>query len=200
MTEATAGVTLLKPNDIPREPGSSGRPLYSCEVKIVDETGNELPAGEVGEILVRGPNVSSEYYNNPGETAKTFKGGWLHTGDLGKCDDLGYIYIVSRLKDMIKSGGINIYALEVEEALSRHPNVAEAAVIGVPHAKWGEAVKAVIVAQKGKMLTEKEIVDHCKDHLASHKKPTAVVFVDSLPKTAIGKVMKNVLREQYGKK
>jgi fatty-acyl-CoA synthase len=139
LTESTGGVTFLKPHDAPREPGSCGRVVYSCEVKIVDETDRELPPGKVGEILVRGPVVADEYYNHPEETAKTFRRGWLHTGDLGKRDDLGYIYIASRLKDMIKSGGINIYALEVEEALTRHPQVAEAAVIGVPHEKWGEA-------------------------------------------------------------
>ena len=200
LTEATGGVTFLKPHDTPREPGSSGRAVYSCEVKIVDEADKELPPGQVGEILVRGPIVVDEYYNNPGETAKTFRGGWLHTGDLGKLDDLGYIYIASRLKDMIKSGGINIYALEVEEALTRHPQVAEAAVIGVPHEKWGEAVMAIVVPKKGQVPSEQEIIDHCRQHLASFKKPTAVAFVASLPKTPIGKVMKNVLRDEYGKK
>lgn len=200
LTEATGGVTFLKPHDTPREPGSSGRAVYSCEVKIVDETDRELPAGEVGEILVRGPIVMDQYYSNPEETAKTLRGGWLHTGDLGKLDDWGYLYIVSRLKDMIKSGGINIYALEVEEALTRHPQVAEAAVIGVPHEKWGEAVMAIVVPKKERRPSEQEIIDHCRKHLASHKKPTAVAFVDSLPKTPIGKVMKNVLRDEFGKR
>jgi fatty-acyl-CoA synthase len=200
LTEATGGVTFLKPHNTPREPGSSGRAVYSCEVKIVDEADRELPAGEVGEILVRGPIVMPQYYNNPEETAKTLRGGWLHTGDLGKLDDLGYLYIASRLKDMIKSGGINIYALEVEEALTRHPQVAEAAVIGVPHEKWGEAVMAIVVPKKGRVPSEQEIIDHCRQHLASHKKPTAVAFVASLPKTPIGKVMKNVLRDEYAKK
>jgi len=141
-----------------------------------------------------------DYYNNPQETAKTLRGGWLHTGDLGKRDDLGYIYIASRLKDMIKSGGINIYALEVEEAITRHPQVAEAAVIGVPHEKWGEAVMAIVVPKKGQNPSEQEIIDHCREHLASHKKPTAVAFVEQLPKTPIGKVMKNVLREEFGRR
>ena len=200
LTEATGGITFLKPHDTPREPGSSGRAVYSCEVKIVDENERELPPGKVGEILVRGPIVMDEYYNNPDETARTIRGGWLHTGDLGKLDDLGYIYIASRLKDMIKSGGINIYALEVEEVLTRHPLVAEAAVIGVPHDKWGEAVMAIVVPKKGQRPSEQEIIDHCRRHLASYKKPTAVAFVASFPKTPIGKVMKNVLRDQYGKR
>jgi len=200
LTEATGGVTFLKPHDAPRDPGSSGRPVYCCEVKIVDEDEKELPVGEVGEILVRGPIVMGDYYNNPQETAKTLRGGWLHTGDLGKRDDLGYIYIASRLKDMIKSGGINIYALEVEEAITRHPQVAEAAVIGVPHEKWGEAVMAIVVPKKGHNPSEQEIIDHCREHLASHKKPTAVAFVEQLPKTPIGKVMKNVLREEFGRR
>jgi len=200
LTEASGSVTILKPHDTPREPGSSGRPFFSCEVKIVDETGRELPPGEVGEILVRAPMVIDGYYNNPEETAKTFRGGWLHTGDLGKLDDLGYLYIAGRLKDMIKSGGINIYALEIEEVLTRHPKVAEAVVIGVPHEKWGEGVMAIVVPKKGEVPSEQEIIDHCRQHLASYKKPTAVAFVDSLPKSPIGKVMKNVLRDQYGKK
>lgn len=200
LTEATGGVTFLKPHDTPREPGSSGRTVYSCEVKIVDESDKEVAPGEVGEILVRGPIVMDEYYNNPEETARALRGGWLHTGDLGKRDDLGYIYIASRLKDMIKSGGINVYALEVEEILTRYPKVAEAAVIGVPHERWGETVMAIVVPKKGQRPSEKEIIDHCREHLASHKKPTAVVLVDSLPKTPIGKVMKNVLRDEYGKK
>jgi acyl-CoA synthetase (AMP-forming)/AMP-acid ligase II len=200
LTEATGGVTFLKPHDTPREPGSSGRAAYSCEVKIVDETDRELPPGKVGEILIRGPIVVDEYYNNPEETSKTFRGGWLHTGDLGKLDDLGYVYIASRLKDMIKSGGINIYALEVEEAITRHPQVAEAAVIGVPHEKWGETVMAIVVPKKGQLPSEQEIIDHCRKHLASYKKPTSVAFVDSFPKTSIGKVMKNILRDRYAKK
>jgi fatty-acyl-CoA synthase len=200
LTEAAGGVSFLKPQETPREPGSCGQPFYSCEVKIVDESDKELPPGEVGEILVRGPIVMDGYYNNPEETAKTLRGGWLHTGDLGRRDDLGYIYIVSRLKDMIKSGGINVYALEVEEVLTRHPHVAEAAVIGVPHEKWGETVMAIVVPKKGQRPSEKEIIDHCRGHLASHKKPTSIVFVKVLPKTPIGKVIKNVLRDEYGKK
>jgi fatty-acyl-CoA synthase len=200
LTEASGSVTILKPHDTPREPGSSGRPFFSCEIKIVDETGTELPPGKVGEILVRAPTVIDGYYNNPEETAKTFREGWLHTGDLGKLDDLGYLYIAGRLKDMIKSGGINIYALEIEEVLSRHPKVAEAVVIGVPHEKWGEGVMAIVVPKKGEIPSEQEVIDHCRQHLASYKKPTAVAFVDSLPKTPIGKVMKNVLRDQYGKR
>ncbi len=200
LTESTGGVTFLKPEETAREPGSSGRIASSSEIKVVDETDRELPPGEIGEILIRGPVVMDGYYNNPEETAKTLRGGWLHTGDLGKLDDLGYIYIASRLKDMIKSGGINIYALEVEEVLTRHPKVAEAAVIGVPHEKWGEAVMAIVVPKRGQIPSEQEIIDHCRNHLASHKKPTAVAFVDSLPKTPIGKVMKNILRDQYGEK
>jgi fatty-acyl-CoA synthase len=200
LTEASGSVTILKPHDTPREPGSSGRPFYPCEVKIVDETGRELPPGEVGEILARGPIVIDGYYNNPEETAKTFRGGWLHTGDLGKLDDLGYLYIAGRLKDMIKSGGINIFALEIEEVLTRHPKVAEAAVIGVPHEKWNETVMAIVVPKKGEILSEQEIIEHCREHLASYKKPTSVVFVGALPKSPIGKVMKNVLRDQYGKR
>jgi fatty-acyl-CoA synthase len=197
LTEASPGVTVLKPGDKPRESGCCGRPYISCEVRIVDENDKELPPGEVGEIIVRGPNVVEGYYKNPEETEKTFRGGWLHTGDLGKLDDLGFLYMVDRIKDMIKSGGINIYSKEVEDVLCLHPKVKEAVVIGVPHEKWGETVKAVVVPKKGEEVTEQEIIDHCKRYLASYKKPTSVSFVDELPKSPLGKVLKKELRERF---
>ncbi len=199
LTEASPAVTILKPCDKPREWGSVGRAYMCTEVRIVDEADRDLPAGEEGEIIVRGPTVFKGYYKDPEETAKTLRGGWLHTGDVGKYDDLGYLYMVDRIKDMIKTGGLNVYSREIEEALSYHPDIAEGAVIGVPHPKWGESIKAVIVLRKGASLTEEEVIDHCRQHLASYKKPTSVVFVDELPKgTFGGKVLKRVLRERYG--
>jgi acyl-CoA synthetase (AMP-forming)/AMP-acid ligase II len=142
-----------------------------------------------------------EYYKNPEETAKTLRGGWLHTGDLGKVDAEGFLYFVDRKKDMIKSGGLNIYSKEVEEVLAKHPKIVEAVVVGVPDEKWGETVKAVVVVQTGESLSEGEVIDHCKQYLASYKKPTSVAFLDALPKTQTGnKVLKRELRERFSKK
>jgi fatty-acyl-CoA synthase len=200
LTEASPAVTVLKPWDKPRKWGSVGRPYMCTEVRIVDEEDRDLPVGEAGEIIVRGPTIFKGYYKNPEETARTLRGGWLHTGDVGKYDDLGYLYMVDRIKDMIKTGGINVYCREIEEALSRHPGVEEGVVIGVPHPKWGESIRAIIVTKKGGRLTEADVIDHCRQHLASHKKPTSVIFAEELPKgTFGGKVLKRVLRDKYGK-
>jgi acyl-CoA synthetase (AMP-forming)/AMP-acid ligase II len=201
LTEASPGVTILKPGDRPQETGSVGRPYMCTEVRIVDEEDRDLPVGAVGEIIIKGPTVMKEYYKNPAETAQTLRGGWLHTGDLGKYDPDGFLYFVDRKKDMIKSGGLNIYSKEVEEVLSRHPKVAEAVVIGVPDEKWGETVKAVVVVKEGENLSEAEVIDHCKQYLASYKKPTSVAFLDKLPKSQFGgKVLKRELRERFSKK
>lgn len=200
LTEASPAVTVLKPWDRPREWGSVGRPYMCTEVRIVDEADRDLPVGEAGEIVVRGPTVFKGYYKNHEETKRTLRGGWLHTGDVGKYDDLGYLYMVDRIKDMIKTGGINVYCREIEEVLSRHPDVEEGVVIGVPHPKWGESIRAIIVRKKGVRVSEADVIDHCRRYLASHKKPTSVVFVDELPKgTFGGKVLKRVLRDTYGK-
>lgn len=199
LTEASPAVTVLKPWDKPREWGSVGRPFMCNEVRIADEEDRDLPVGKEGEIIVKGPTVFKGYYKNPEETERALRGGWLHTGDVGRYDDLGYLYMVDRLKDMIKTGGINVYCREVEEVLSLHPDIAEAAIIGVPHPKWGESIRAIVVPKKGTSLTEHAVIEHCRKHLASHKKPTSVVFVDELPKGSFGgKVLKRVLRERYG--
>jgi acyl-CoA synthetase (AMP-forming)/AMP-acid ligase II len=201
LTEASPGVTILKPGDRPQEPGSVGKPYMCTEVRIVDDEDRDLPVGEVGEIIIKGPTVMKEYYKNPEETAKTLRGGWLHTGDLGKYDAEGFLYFVDRKKDMIKSGGLNIYSKEVEEVLAKHPKIVEAVVVGVPDEKWGETVKAVVVVQTGESLSEGEVIDHCKQYLASYKKPTSVAFLDALPKTQTGnKVLKRELRERFSKK
>jgi len=201
LTEASPAVTVLKPWDQPCHWSSVGRPYMCTEVRVADpETDEPLPEGEVGEIQVRGPTVMRGYFGNVEETERALRGGWLHTGDLGKWDERGYLYVVDRLKDMIKSGGMNIYAREVEEAIMAHPKVMEAAVIGVPHERWGETVRAIVVPKRGEVLTEEEIIAHCRGLLPSHKKPTSVVFVDSLPRgTFGGKVLKRVLKEMYGK-
>lgn len=200
LTEASPAVTVLNPTDQPRQWGSVGRPYMCTEVRIVDEADQDQPVGEEGEIIVSGPSVFKGYYKDPEETARTLRGGWLHTGDVGKQDDLGYLYMVDRIKDMIKTGGLNVYCYEIEEVLSRHPGIAEGVVIGVPHAKWGESIRAIVVPKKGLTITEEEVIDHCRLHLAGHKKPTSVVLVEELPKgTFGGKVLKRALRERYGK-
>ncbi|MBU2547763.1 MAG: AMP-binding protein [Proteobacteria bacterium] len=199
LTEASPAVTVLRPTDQPREWGSAGRPYMCTEVRIVDPDDNDLPVGEEGEIIVRGPSVFKGYYKAPEETERTLRGGWLHTGDVGRYDDLGFIYMVDRIKDMIKTGGLNVYCAEIEEVLHRHPGISEGAIIGVPHQKWGESIRAVIVRAKGAQITADEVIEHCRRHLASHKKPTSVIFVDELPKgTFGGKILKRVLREKYG--
>jgi len=178
---------------------SVGKPPAEGEVRIVGEQGHDVPVGEVGEIIARSDRMMKGYWKLPKETAEIMKGGWLHTGDMGIMDEDGYIYIVDRKKDMIISGGENIYSREVEEVLYTHPAVQEAAVVGVPDEKWGESVKAVIVLRKGMTATEDEMIDFCKERLASYKKPKSVEFWDSLPMTGSGKIMKNEIRDRYWK-
>jgi acyl-CoA synthetase (AMP-forming)/AMP-acid ligase II len=193
-------ISALRPDQRPGESGSVGRPGANTKLKIVDEEGNELPRGEVGEIVVKGPHIPNSYYKNPDETRETFKEGWFYTGDMGRLDEEGFLYMVDRKKDMIKTGGENVYSREVEKALLRHPHVVEAAVIGVPHKRWGETIKAIVVKGKGAELTEEELIDFCRQHIASYKKPTSVDFVETIPKTETGgKISKRKLREEYGK-
>ncbi len=193
-------ISALKPDQKPRQPGSVGRPGVNTELKIVDGDGNRLPPGTIGEIVVKGPHIPEGYYKNPEETKTTFKDGWFHSGDMGKLDEDGFLYMVDRKKDMIKTGGENVYSREVEEALLRHPDIEETAVIGVPHERWGETIKAIVVKKKGAELTEQELIGFCKQHIASYKKPTSVDFVTSIPKTETGgKISKWKLREEYGK-
>jgi fatty-acyl-CoA synthase len=151
----------------------------------------------MGEVLVRSPSVSAGYWERPEESAQTFDRDWCRTGDLGTITSGGYLTITGRKKDMIKSGGENIYPMEIEAVLAEHPDVQEAAVIGVPDPKYIEAVCAVVVARRGASLTEEEVVEHCRAHLAGYKKPRYVICVDALPKTASGKVQKYLLRESY---
>jgi len=198
LTEASPAVTVLKPWDQPEEPGSVGRAYMCTEVRVVDALDQEPPPGEPGEIIVRGPSVFKGYYNSPQETEAALRGGWLHTGDLGRFDAKGYLYVVDRLKDMIKTGGLNVYSREVEEVLLQHPLVRDVAVIGLPHPRWGEAVCAVVVAQPGARLDDESIKAHCQERLAGYKKPAMIRFVNALPKTTFGgKVLKRELREMF---
>lgn len=177
---------------------SVGIECQNVHVRIVDDNDQDLPIGEVGEILVKSDGVTKGYWKKPEETQKAIKDGWFHTGDMGYLDEDRYLYIVDRKKDMIITGGENVYSAEVENVLYMHPAISEAAVIGVPHEKWVETVKAIVVLKPGVSVTEEEIIDFCKKNLASYKKPTSVEFVNELPKTASGKILKRELRERYG--
>jgi len=176
---------------------SAGIARTDVEVKIFDTAGNELPAGKTGEIVTRSDLVMKGYWRNPENTAATVKRGWLYTGDVGYMDENGYLFIMDRSKDMIISGGENIYPREVEEVLVRHPSVREVAVIGVPDPKWGEALKAVVSLVEGTSATEEELIAFCKNNIASYKKPRSVDFVDDLPKNNYGKILKRELRAKY---
>ena len=189
----------LVANDTERERRltSAGREVTGVRVRVVDERDKELPSGESGQIVVRSDLVMKGYWNRPEANAEALRGGWFHTGDVGFLDSDGYLFITDRMKDMIISGGANVYPREVEEVISQHPAVAEVAVIGVPDDKWGEAVKALVVLKSGAQAEPGEIISYCKDNLASYKKPQSVEFLSSLPKNAYGKVLKRELREPY---
>ncbi|RFU83917.1 fatty-acid--CoA ligase [Streptomyces triticagri] len=176
---------------------SGGRAAPHCEIRIVGPDGGELPPGEVGEITVRGGHVMSGYWDKPAETAEVLRDGWLHTGDGGRLDPDGYLHIVDRIKDMIVTGGENVYSTEVENALGRHPAVASCAVIGVPDETYGERVHAVVVLRPGTETTAEELRDHCKTLIAGYKAPRTAEFVPQLPLSPAGKILKRALREQH---
>ena len=180
-----------------RRLGSAGRETVGTRVRVVDDDDRDVPPNTAGEIVVRGDIVMKGYWNQPDASAETLRNGWLHTGDVGHLDEDGYLFITDRKKDMIISGGANIYPREVEEVICTHPAVHEVAVIGVPDEKWGESVKAVVVLRAGVRTTAAELVEHCQRNLASYKKPSSVDFLAELPKNAYGKILKRELREQY---
>lgn len=196
MTESSP-VTHINPFIGERKVGSIGLPISDTECRIVDLNDGEtdMPVGESGELLMRGPQVMKGYWNNPDATAETLTDGWLHTGDIAKMDEDGYFYIVDRKKDMIISGGYNVYPRDIEEVFFEHPKVLEAAALGVPHPKRGEQVKVFVVLKEGETVTEEEFLSYCKDKLAAYKLPTMIEFRDDLPKTNVGKVLKKDLRE-----
>ena len=198
-TEMSPIVSGLAPNESEGRETSVGKALHFIEIRVVDDEDNDVPVGAIGEAIYRGPTVMKEYYKDPEATAEAMRGGWFHSGDLVRRDAEGFIYIVDRKKDMLISGGENIYPAEIEEVLYKHPKILECAVIGVYEEEWGESPKAVVVLKDGEELTEEEVVDFCKSHLASYKKPRSVDFVDALPRNPAGKVLKTVLREKYGK-
>ncbi|MGQ9653886.1 MAG: long-chain-fatty-acid--CoA ligase [Thermodesulfobacteriota bacterium] len=177
----------------------TGRPFIAVDLRVVNERGDQVEQDEkeVGEICVRGDTVTPGYWNLPEETEKAFHQGWLRTGDMAVVDAEGYVTIVDRKKDMIITGGENVYSIEVENVLYSHPKVMEAAVFGVPDEKWGEAVKAAVVLRPGETATQEEIIDFCKEHLASYKTPKSIQFLDELPKTGSGKIAKRLLRDRF---
>lgn len=197
LTEAGPNTFALPPEDVQRKPGAVGFPLFHIDVKTVRPDGNTCDANEAGELLIRGPHVTPGYWNNPTATADAIREGWLHTGDLAVYDDEGYYTIIGRLKDMIISGGENIYPAEVESAMHAHDAIAEAALIGLPDKKWGEVGCAIIVVKPGQFLTEDDLISFLRERLARYKVPKSVVFVEELPKTGPGKIDKKQLVARY---
>jgi acyl-CoA synthetase (AMP-forming)/AMP-acid ligase II len=175
---------------------SCGQPDFGVQVRIVNDRGEDVEPGEVGEIIVRG-NTIIEFWKKPEDTREIIRDGWVHTGDMGRYDEKGYIYILDRKKDMIVSGGENVYPREVEEILYQHPSVKEAAIIGIPDPYWVEGVHAVVVLKEGASATSEEIIHFCKKRIARYKAPKSIEFVESLPKTPSGKILKRELREKY---
>lgn len=193
-TENSPGATTLKDHYALDKVGSVGEPLPGLEVQVVDEFGEPVPTGEVGEIVVKGPLVMKGYLKNEEATRQALKNGWLYSGDLGRFDQDGLLYIVDRKKDMINRGGENVYPVEVEEVLYQIPEILEAAVVGVPHPIYGEVPKAFVVPKEGRTLTEEDVLTYCKTKLAKYKLPVELDFLDTLPRNASGKVLKHVLR------
>lgn len=189
-------MAISKPKDMDAKPNAAGRPVWCVELRIVDDHNNPLPVNEVGEIVCQSPLASHGYYKNPEATNASFRDGWFYTGDLGYFDEEGYLFVVGRKKDMVKSGGISIYPLEIESVLYGHPDVLEAAVIGIPDAEWGEAVKAVIVRKAGSNIQGENLLQFCRERLAPYKVPKSIDIVSSLPHTEIGKVAKEKLRSE----
>lgn len=178
---------------------SIGRELTNIEIKILDENGRDCKPGALGEIVIKSDTVMKGYWKLPEETKHTLKDGWIYTGDIGRIDEKGFVYLIDRKNDLIITGGFNVYPKEVESAIELHPKVKETAVIGIPDEKWGEAIKAVVVLKEGLMATEQEIIDFCGLHLSGYKKPKSVEFSPSLPRSSFGKVQRKVLKEKYWK-
>ena len=202
LTETAPDLTVFEPDELRRaiaaddaSLASVGKPNPVVALRVVGPDGNDVPPGASGELWARGPNISRGYLNLPEETARAFGDGWLHTGDVARIDERGYVYLLDRMKDMIVSGGENVYCAEVESALYTHPGVHECAVIGLPDATYGESVAAVVVAAPGAELDAAALIAHCRPRIAGYKLPRRIEFVEALPKSAMGKVLKTDLRE-----
>jgi len=199
LTETVSGDTFLSKDRMVEKIGSVGKPVVQLRVRIVDDEGQDLPPGKLGEIVLRGPKVFKGYWKNPEATAEALKNGWFHTGDIGRLDDEGYLYIEDRKKDIIISGGENVSSQEVERVIYENPKVLEAAVVGIPHPKWLEVPKAYVVLKKGERMTPEEVTELCSQKLAKFKVPREVEFIDVLPRNPSGKVLKRELRERSKK-
>jgi acyl-CoA synthetase (AMP-forming)/AMP-acid ligase II len=196
LTESCGPACLINPEDAIAKAGSTGKPFFHTDVRIVDEQGRDVAPGATGEVLVRGAHVMKGYWNRPDATAETIRDGWLHTGDVATIDADGFIYIADRKKDMIISGGENIYPAEIENVILAHPSVREVAVIGQPSGKWGESPLAIVVKQEAS-LTESDVLEWSRGKLAGYKRPKGVRFVDEIPRNPAGKILKRVLRERF---
>jgi O-succinylbenzoic acid--CoA ligase len=197
LTEAASQVATLAPEDALRKLGSAGKPLLPIELRIEGEDGKVLPAGEPGEIVVRGPVVTPGYLNRPEETKRVLRDGWLHTGDFGRLDEEGYLYLLDRREDLIVSGGENVYPAEVEEVLESHPAVLEVGVAGLADERWGRLVAATVVLRPGEAASEEELLAFCRARLAPYKLPKRLRFADGLPRNASGKLLRRALREGW---
>ena len=198
MTETSPLVLMLDKEDAVRKVGSAGKPLLHTETRVVADDGHDAPPGIIGELWVKGPNITKGYWNQPEVTAAAFTNGWLHTGDAALIDDDGFYFIVDRWKDMYISGGENVYPAEVENVLYEHGAIAEAAVIGIADTRWGQVGRAVVVVKPDRTLSQDEVVAHCAANLARYKLPYSVIFTDALPRNATGKVHKPTLRQAFG--
>jgi len=197
LTETCGPACLISPEAALAKVGSTGPAFFHTDVRVVDEAGRDVEPGAVGEVLVRGAHIMTGYWNRPDATAETIRDGWLHTGDLATVDKEGFVFIQDRKKDMIITGGENVYPAEVEAVLARHPDVLECAVIGLPSARWGESAAAVVVAKAGASLDAAQVLAFCQGKLARYKQPRVVEFVDQIPRNPTGKVLKRVLRERF---
>ena len=194
-TEFTPATCLIRPEHQWSKAGSWGTATPLTRVAIMDDHGRLLPPGETGEIVYRGPQVMTEYLHQPEKTEESFKHGWFHSGDIASIDGDGVIWFTDRKKDLIKTGGENVASLDVERCLMGHPKVAEAAVIGVPHERWGEAITASVILMPDADTNEQALIDHCREHLAGFKVPKAIVIVEEFPRTGTGKIQKHVIRK-----
>ncbi|GBF33054.1 long-chain-fatty-acid--CoA ligase [Desulfocucumis palustris] len=197
LTEGGPGGILLEPEDQLRKPGAGGKAINNLEARVVDAGNNDVKPDQVGEFIIRGETIMKCYYKNPEATGEALKNGWLYTGDLATVDEEGYITLVDRKKDMIISGGENVYSTEVEQVLYEYPDILEAAVIGVPNPVWGETVLALVCPKLGRQMAEADLKAFCQTRLAAYKVPRVIEFIDALPRNASGKVLKNVLRNKY---
>ena len=197
LTETGGPACLISPEEAMAKAGSTGPAFFHTEVRVVREDGADVEPGEIGEVIISGRHLMKGYWNRPEATAETIRDGWLYTGDLATMDKDGFVYIQDRKKDMIISGGENVYPAEVENAISAHPGVADVAVIGMPSAKWGESAAAIVVPKPDAGVSGDDILDFCQTKLARFKQPKVVEFIDEIPRNPTGKILKRVLREQF---